>query len=115
MPARRRATDLALGLVGSVKSGRSDLATKKTLLELAVRTDAMRGSKRRRLQRPDRGHVRFGCGGPPMGNDADAPAAADYGYVLENVEIALERPSLELFANPRGVETYLGPKTGPAA
>ena len=50
-----------------------------------------------------------------MGNDADAPAAADYGYVLENVEIALERPSLELFANPRGVETYLGPKTGPAA
>ena len=40
---------------------------------------------------------------------------ADYGYVLENGEIALEGPSQELAANPRVVETYLGLKAGAAA
>ena len=37
---------------------------------------------------------------------------ADYGYVLENGEIAVEGPSKELAANPRVVETYLGLKAG---
>ena len=35
---------------------------------------------------------------------------ADYGYVLENGEIALEGPSAELAKNPRVIETYLGLK-----
>jgi branched-chain amino acid transport system ATP-binding protein len=35
---------------------------------------------------------------------------ADYGYVLENGEIAVEGPSAELARNPRVIETYLGLK-----
>ena len=33
---------------------------------------------------------------------------SDYGYVLENGEIALEGPSAELADNPRVIESYLG-------
>jgi branched-chain amino acid transport system ATP-binding protein len=33
---------------------------------------------------------------------------ADYAYVLETGELALEGPSAELAANPRVLETYLG-------
>jgi branched-chain amino acid transport system ATP-binding protein len=33
---------------------------------------------------------------------------SDYGYVLENGEIALEGPSSELAGNPRVIESYLG-------
>jgi len=33
---------------------------------------------------------------------------SDYGYVLENGEIALEGPSTELASNPRIIESYLG-------
>jgi len=33
---------------------------------------------------------------------------SDYGYVLENGEIALEGPSCELANNPRVIESYLG-------
>ena len=33
---------------------------------------------------------------------------ADYGYVLETGEIALEGPSAELIGNPKVVESYLG-------
>ncbi len=33
---------------------------------------------------------------------------SDYGYVLENGEIALEGPSAELAHNPRVIESYLG-------
>jgi branched-chain amino acid transport system ATP-binding protein len=33
---------------------------------------------------------------------------ADYGYVLETGELALEGPAGELAANPRVAETYLG-------
>ena len=40
---------------------------------------------------------------------------ADYGYVLENGEIAVEGPSHELAKNPRVVETYLGLKSASAA
>jgi branched-chain amino acid transport system ATP-binding protein len=35
---------------------------------------------------------------------------ADYGYVLESGEIAVEGPSAELARNPRVIETYLGLK-----
>ena len=47
-------------------------------------------------------------------NARAALQVADYGYVLENGEIALEGPSRELAANPRVVETYLGLKAGSA-
>jgi hypothetical protein len=40
--------DLVRDLAGSVKSGRRDLATNKTLLDAAVRNDSKRGPKRRR-------------------------------------------------------------------
>jgi len=33
---------------------------------------------------------------------------SDYGYVLENGEIALEGPSRDLASNPRVIESYLG-------
>ena len=52
---------------------------------------------------------------PRLDNDADAPTVTNYGYVLENGEIALEGPSKELAANPRVVDTYLGLKAGAAA
>ena len=46
-------------------------------------------------------------------NARAALQVADYGYVLENGEIALEGPSRELADNPRVIETYLGlSKTG---
>ena len=46
-------------------------------------------------------------------NARAALQVADYGYVLENGEIALEGPSRELADNPRVIETYLGlKKTG---
>ncbi len=48
-------------------------------------------------------------------NARAALQVADYGYVLENGEIALEGPSAELAENPRVVETYLGLKAGSAA
>ena len=43
-------------------------------------------------------------------NARAALQVADYGYVLENGEIALEGPSSELAGNPRVIETYLGMK-----
>jgi len=43
-------------------------------------------------------------------NARAALQVADYGYVLENGEIALEGPSRDLAENPRVVETYLGLK-----
>ena len=43
-------------------------------------------------------------------NARAALQVADYGYVLENGEIAMEGPSSELAENPRVVETYLGMK-----
>ena len=33
---------------------------------------------------------------------------ADYGYVLETGDLAMEGPSADLAANPRVAETYLG-------
>jgi len=48
-------------------------------------------------------------------NARAALEVADYGYVLENGEIALEGPSLELAENPRVIETYLGLKSASAA
>lgn len=39
---------------------------------------------------------------------------SDYGYVLENGEIALEGPSAELANNPRVIESYLGMGGGEA-
>ena len=41
-------------------------------------------------------------------NARAALLVADYGYVLETGEIALEGPAAELAQNPRVVETYLG-------
>jgi len=41
-------------------------------------------------------------------NARAALQVADYGYVLETGEIALEGPAAELAENPRVVETYLG-------
>jgi len=43
-------------------------------------------------------------------NARAALQVADYGYVLENGEIALEGPSDELVENPRVIESYLGMK-----
>jgi branched-chain amino acid transport system ATP-binding protein len=43
-------------------------------------------------------------------NARAALQVADYGYVLENGEIAIEGPSKELAENPRVIETYLGLK-----
>jgi branched-chain amino acid transport system ATP-binding protein len=43
-------------------------------------------------------------------NARAALQVADYGYVLENGEIALEGPSDELAENPRVIESYLGIK-----
>lgn len=48
-------------------------------------------------------------------NARAALQVADYGYVLENGEIAVEGPSRELAENPRVVETYLGLRSGSAA
>ena len=48
-------------------------------------------------------------------NARAALQVADYGYVLENGEIALEGPSKELAENPRVMETYLGLKSSSAA
>jgi len=45
-------------------------------------------------------------------NARAALQVADYGYVLENGEIAAEGPSGELSENRRVVETYLGLKAG---
>jgi branched-chain amino acid transport system ATP-binding protein len=39
---------------------------------------------------------------------------ADYGYVLETGDLALEGPSAELAANPRVAETYLGGRAATA-
>ena len=41
-------------------------------------------------------------------NARAALQVADYGYVLETGEIALEGPSMELADNPRVMESYLG-------
>ena len=43
-------------------------------------------------------------------NARAALQVADYGYVLENGEIAVEGPSDQLAENPRVIETYLGLK-----
>ena len=40
---------------------------------------------------------------------------ADYGYVLETGDLAVEGPSEELAANPRVAETYLGGRAGGAS
>lgn len=45
-------------------------------------------------------------------NARAALQVADYGYVLETGEIALEGPSAELVSNPRVIESYLGLVTG---
>lgn len=49
-------------------------------------------------------------------NARAALQTADYGYVLETGELALEGPASELAANPKVIETYLGfaRKTGEA-
>jgi branched-chain amino acid transport system ATP-binding protein len=39
---------------------------------------------------------------------------ADYGYVLETGELAVEGPSVDLASNPRVAATYLGQGAGPA-
>ena len=41
-------------------------------------------------------------------NARAALQVADYGYVLETGEIALEGPARDLATNPKVVETYLG-------
>jgi branched-chain amino acid transport system ATP-binding protein len=41
-------------------------------------------------------------------NARAALQVADYGYVLETGDLALEGPSFELAANPRVAATYLG-------
>ena len=41
-------------------------------------------------------------------NARAALSVADYGYVLETGELALEGPSSDLAANPRVAATYLG-------
>ena len=41
-------------------------------------------------------------------NARAALQVADYGYVLETGEIAMEGPSSDLAGNPRVVESYLG-------
>ena len=41
-------------------------------------------------------------------NARAALQVADYGYVLETGELALEGPSAELASNPRVAATYLG-------
>jgi branched-chain amino acid transport system ATP-binding protein len=41
-------------------------------------------------------------------NARAALQVADYGYVLETGELALEGPSAALASNPRVAETYLG-------
>jgi branched-chain amino acid transport system ATP-binding protein len=48
-------------------------------------------------------------------NARAALQVADYGYVLETGELALEGPSVELAANPKVAATYLGQGTAPAA
>jgi branched-chain amino acid transport system ATP-binding protein len=41
-------------------------------------------------------------------NARAALQVADYGYVLETGEVALEGPAADLASNPRVVDTYLG-------
>jgi branched-chain amino acid transport system ATP-binding protein len=48
-------------------------------------------------------------------NARAALQVADYGYVLETGELALEGPSQDLIANPRVAATYLGHGAGPSA
>ena len=46
-------------------------------------------------------------------NARAALQVADYGYVLETGELALEGPSVELATNPKVAATYLGQSIGP--
>jgi len=48
-------------------------------------------------------------------NARAALQVADYGYVLETGELALEGPSRDLIANPRVAATYLGHGAAPPA
>ncbi len=48
-------------------------------------------------------------------NARAALEVADYGYVLEMGEIALQGPAAELAKDPRVIETYLGVARGKAA
>ena len=48
-------------------------------------------------------------------NARAALQVADYGYVLETGELAIEGPSADLVINPRVASTYLGRTTGAAA
>jgi len=48
-------------------------------------------------------------------NACAALQVADYGYVLETGEVALQGTGAELFANPRIVESYLGLGGAPSA
>ncbi len=45
-------------------------------------------------------------------NARAALEVADYGYVLETGEIALEGPAAQLARDPRVIETYLGAGAG---
>ena len=47
-------------------------------------------------------------------NARAALQVADYGYVLETGDLAIEGPSEDLAANPRVAETYLGGRAAAA-
>ncbi|MNJ81611.1 High-affinity branched-chain amino acid transport ATP-binding protein LivF [compost metagenome] len=48
-------------------------------------------------------------------NARAALKCSDYGYVLENGEVALQGPAAELADDPKVIETYLGRKSAAPA